>query len=212
MSSDPDQLATDARMTQDRLGQDVARLTERVSPEQLVGTRREKISRRFAAIKDQVMGIGDSAAQLAKDGAASAAGSAQGAADGAGDTAGSAPDAVRQQTRGNPIAAGLIAFGAGWLLSSLAPASDAEKKAAGTIQDRVGEPLKQSAQEVAGNLKEPAEQAASSVQGTAARAASKTAEHAKSAASDVQDHAKNAKGQVTGDGNGSDDFKGHHAG
>lgn len=195
--SDPDQLAADTRTTQDALGKNVARLSGRVSPEKIVGTRREKITHSFAAIKDQVMGIGDSAAQAAKDEARSAAGSAQDAKNSAGDSAGAAPDAVAERTQGNPVAAGLIAFGAGWLLSSLAPASDAEKKAAAKVEDHVGEPLKQSAQHVAGNLKEPAQQAAASVQDTTRRAANRTADHAKSAASDVQDHAQDAKGQVT---------------
>ena len=207
--SDPDQLAADARQTQDALGSDVTRLTERVSPEKLVGTRREKIARSFGAIKNQVMGIGDSTAQLAKDGAASAADSAHDAANTAGDTSRSAPDAVREQAKGNPVAAGLIAFGAGWLVSSLAPSSDGEKKAASTLEDRVGEPLKQSAEQVADNLKGPAQQAAASVKETSMQAANDTADRAKSAASDVQEHAKHAKGQVTGDG---DDSGGPYAG
>lgn len=212
--SDPDQLAADTHKTQDALSKDVARLSDRVSPEKFVGTRREKITHSFSAIKDQAMGIGDSAAQAAKDGATSAASSAQDAKDSAGDSAGSAPDAIRGQTKGNPVAAGLIAFGAGWLLSSLAPASEAEKKAASQVEDRVGEPLKQSAQEVAGNLKEPAQQAAASVQDTTQEAANRTAQHAKSAASEVQEHAKDAKGDVTsnGDGNGPGSYGGHYAG
>lgn len=201
--SDPDQLAADARRTQDALGADVTRLTGRVSPEKLVGTRREKIAHSFAAIKNQVMGIGDSAAQLAKDGATSAADSAHDAANSAGDTSGSAPDAAREKTKGNPVAAGLIAFSAGWLVSSLAPASDAEKKAASTVEGRMGEPLKHSAEQVADNLREPAQQATASVKETTRQAANDTADHAKSAASDVQEHARHAKGQVTGDGNDS---------
>lgn len=210
--SDPDQLATDTRKTQDALGKDVSRLSERVGPQQFVGTRREKITNSFTTIKEQVMGIGDSAAQAAKEGARSAAGSAQDAADSAGDSAQGTPDAVQEKTKGNPVAAGLIAFGAGWLLSSLAPASDVEKKAASTVQDRVGEPLKQSAQEVASNLEEPAQQAAASVQDTAQDAAQRTGEHAKSAASDVQDHAQDAKEQVSPDGDDSTRYGGHYAG
>ena len=40
------------------------------------------------------------------------------------------PQAIRRQTRGNPLAAGLIAFGAGWLVSSLLPASRREQELA----------------------------------------------------------------------------------
>jgi hypothetical protein len=41
------------------------------------------------------------------------------------DAASSAPDMARRQTRGNPLAAGLIALGVGWLASSLLPLTEA---------------------------------------------------------------------------------------
>lgn len=157
--------------------------SDRANPQRFVGTRRDKITKSFGAIRGQVMGIGDSAARAAKDGARSA------------------PDAVRDHAQGNPVAAGLIAFGAGCLLSSVLPASDAERKAAAALEehaDGVIDPLKQSAQEVAGNLKEPAQQAARSVQDTTEDASDRTAEHARSATSDVQHHAQEATGDVTG--------------
>ncbi|UIJ33699.1 DUF3618 domain-containing protein [Allobranchiibius sp. GilTou73] len=203
--SDPDQLAADTRRTQDALSQDVTRLTDRVNPQQFVGTRREKVSRGLSSIKDRVMGVGTSAAQAAKETAQSAADSAQNAGGSAQGAAGSAPDAVRDRASGNPIAAGVIAFGAGWLLSSLLPASDTEQKAAATVEDRASgltDSAKQSAQDVASNLKQPARDAAQSVQQTATEAANRTAEHAKSATSDVKEHAQDATQDVTDNGSG----------
>ncbi|MBO1756496.1 DUF3618 domain-containing protein [Allobranchiibius sp. CTAmp26] len=214
--SDPDQLAANTRQTQDALAGDVSRLTDRVNPQRFVGTRREKVSQGLGAIKDRVMGVGTSAAQAAKEGAAWAAGSAQ---DATSNAAGSAPDVVRGQAQGNPVAAGLIAFGAGWLLSSLLPASEAEQKAAARVEEQAGgvtESVKQSAQEVAGNLKEPAKEAARSVQGTAQEAANRTTEHAKRATADVRDHAQDATSDVTDDAttgtDGSGTIGGHYAG
>ncbi len=82
-----------------------------------------------------------------------------------------APQAARRQTQGNPLAAGLIAFGAGWLVSSLLPASRQEQQLAEQARNKaseLGQPLaeaaKQAATEVKDNLQEPARQAVDSVQ------------------------------------------------
>ena len=193
--SDPDQLAADTRRTQDAVSGDVTRLTDRVNPQQFVGTRREKVSQGLGSIKDRVMGLGASATQAAKDKAQSAADSAQDAGGSAQGAAGSAQDTVRDQASGNPIAAGVIAFGAGWLLSSLLPASDAEQKAAAHVEEHasgVTDSVKQSAQDVASNLKEPARDAAQSVQQSATDAANRTADHAQRASRDVKEHAHDA--------------------
>jgi hypothetical protein len=105
------------------------------------------------------------------------------------DAAGSAPRAVRQQTQGNPLAAGLIAFGVGWLVSSTIPASQREQDLARAAQDKAGDlaqPVKEQAQEVAANLQEPMKQSAEQIKATATDAASQTVDHAKSAAADVK--------------------------
>jgi hypothetical protein len=74
---------------------------------------------------------------------------------------------VRGQTEGNPIAAGLVAFGIGWLVSSLIPSSQAEEQAAlrarEVARERVGPLLdeaKQAAAEVGQNLQDEAQEAA----------------------------------------------------
>lgn len=92
---------------------------------------------------------------------------------------------VREQTEGNPLAAGLVAFGVGWLVSSLMPASEAEQEAArraaevarergGPVLEQakqvaadVGETLQGEAQEAAQHIKERAQEAAGTVKETA---------------------------------------------
>ncbi len=115
----------------------------------------------------------------------------------------SAPDAVRQRTEGNPLAAGLIAFGAGWLISSLLPASPAEQRAASTVKDAASEygpPVaRQAGQAVQGakeQLGESARQAAESVRETASDAVSAVQDQAQSAAGDVASRAGQAKDTV----------------
>jgi len=114
-----------------------------------------------------------------------------------------APSAAKAKTRGNPLAAGLIAFGAGWLLSALLPASEPEQRVASQVKDfateqgrPMAEQLGQAGQQAAHELKESAQQRAEAVRETAADAASTVTGEAQSAASDVTDQAQQAAGQV----------------
>jgi hypothetical protein len=140
----------------------------------------------------------------------SAADKASSMASSVGDTATSAPSAARQKTRGNPLAAGLIAFGAGWLISSLLPASEKEKQAASTVKDKAGEhsdtltaPLKEAAGKAKENLQGPAHDAVTSMKDTATDAASTVKDEASSAKDDVAGSAQQARDEVTSSSNGS---------
>ncbi|WIX84268.1 hypothetical protein QRX50_19710 [Amycolatopsis carbonis] len=53
------------------------------------------------------------------------------AAASAAETLGETPKPVRRGTEGNPLAAGLIAFGAGWLVASLLPGTEREREVVG---------------------------------------------------------------------------------
>jgi hypothetical protein len=119
------------------------------------------------------------------------------------DTVRSAPETVRRRATGNPLAAGLIAFGAGLLLSSLIPASDPEQQVATQLKDfateqgrPVAQQLGQAGQEAAQELKESAQQRAESVKQTAADATSTVKGEAQSAASDVKGQAQESAGRV----------------
>ncbi len=192
--SNPDQLERDIDKTRTSLSSNVDRLNDKASPSKVVGRRMDKMKNSAGSIKEKVMGYADNSDGSRSDALGSAASSAQDAANAAaskiGDAAGSAPQAVRDQAQGNPLAAGVIAFGVGWLLSALVPVSAPEQQAAKKLEANSAglvEPLKQSAQQVAGNLKEPLQQSAATLKDTASDAASKTADHAKSATDDVRD-------------------------
>jgi ElaB/YqjD/DUF883 family membrane-anchored ribosome-binding protein len=175
----PDQIAHDIDQTRGSLRSNVEQLRSSTSPSSFLGRRVDKIKDSASSAKDRLMGS-----------ASNAPGAASSAASSAKDAAGAAPGAVRAKTEGNPLAAGLIAFGVGWMLSALVPASGVERQAAQQLEDNAGpvvEPLKQSAQEVAGNLQEPVQQSIEDVKSTASDAANRTTEHAKSAAADVHE-------------------------
>ena len=125
--------------------------------------------------------VADQARGTAHDVADQARGTAHDVADQARDWADDAQHAVRQapaqvrgRTAGNPLAAGLIAFGAGMLVSALIPASEVEQRAAERVKDQAAplvDQAKHVAQEMGEDLKPLAQDAAQSVKDAAADAA-----------------------------------------
>ena len=140
-SSDPDVIRRQIEDTRRELSYDVDALNEKVNPARVVDRRVTAAKGRMTPLKEKVMGsaqdttssahgMASNAAGSVQDAASSAAGAVQDAASSAVGAVQQAPDAVVRQTQGNPLAAGLIAFGVGWLVSSLLPASEKEKQLA----------------------------------------------------------------------------------
>jgi hypothetical protein len=193
--SNPEEIQRDIERTRASLSADVDRLNEKVAPSKVVGRRVDHLKRTATSVKDRVMGsAGESsglhgAGDSVSSGTASAKHAVGSAASSVGDAASAAPQTVRRQTQGNPLAAGLVAFGIGWLLSSLPPASERERNVAEIVEDKAGElaePVKETARDVAGNLQEPVQHSAEQVKAAATDAAAATADEAKSAVADVK--------------------------
>lgn len=221
-SNDPDDIRREIERTQSALSNDVDALTEKVSPSRIAQRRVDRVRGTAARLKDKVMGgdstpgsagtygsgpsVTDRAQHLVGSASDTISGSAQSAAASASQAASNvqgavqeAPQALVRQTRGNPLAAGLIAFGAGLLVSSLIPASRREQELAEQAKDRaseLGQPIADVAKDVASQLQEPAQQAVESVRSTAVDAGRTVTEEGRSAAQDVQDHAQDAAGTV----------------
>ena len=218
MTTDPDQIRSEIDQTQRELSADVNALTDKLSPPRMVERRVRRTRMAMTNMKGKIMGSTSDAYQTAGSASSSmgetvsskasaardtAASTAASTASSAADAARSAPDMVRRRTEGNPLAAGLIAFGAGWLLSSLLPASTPEQQVATQVKDfatEQGRPaarqLGEAGQQAAQQLRESAQQRAESVKDTAADAASTVAGEAQSAASDVTGQAQQSAGQV----------------
>lgn len=216
-TTDPDEIRARIERTHTALSSDVDALTEKVSPGRVVARRVDRVRHGLTSMKDTVMGTTANAAShtaSAVGGTADSAGSAvaaatdrvSDAASGAADAISQAPRMARQQTRGNPLAAGLIAFGAGWLISSLLPSSRKEQQLVEQATDRIGDQLqpavdqvKQAASEVADNLRQPVSEAVDQVRSTAADAASTVADEGRSATRQVADRTQEARSTVTED-------------
>ncbi|WP_299167711.1 DUF3618 domain-containing protein [uncultured Arthrobacter sp.] len=119
----------------------------------------------------------------------------------AGEAIHDAPATAKTKAQGNPLAAGLIAFGAGLLAASLIPASAKETEAASALKEKA-QPLMteatDAAKQVVEDLKEPAGEAVDSVKQTATDSAQTVKDEGTHAASDLQDKARGAKDNVQG--------------
>jgi hypothetical protein len=195
--SNPDEIRAQIEQTRRGLSDDVDALSDKVSPSAIAQRKVDRAKGAVGGIRDKVMGAAPSAGDLkGKAQGLLPSGSGQGTTS-PGEVASGAQDKILGSTQGNPLAAGLIAFGAGWLISSLLPASGVEKKAVSQAKDKVAaSPLKDqltsAAQEVKGNLAGPAQQALESVKSTAQDSVATVKDTAASAGADVKDTAKAA--------------------
>lgn len=179
MTNDPDQIRADIERTRSSLGSDVDALADKVSPSHIVDRQTEAVKNKLGSVRDSIMG----------------------ARDDAGGAVSVASDTVVQKAKGNPLAVGLIALGAGWLLSSLIPVSEKEKEVASKAKD-AAQPLvdevTDAAKGVAAELKEPATDAVNAVRDTATSAAENVKGEATSSAETVKSEASSSTETVKG--------------
>jgi len=175
MSANPDEIRGQIEQTRHALSNDVNSLTDAVSPRAIASRQAGRARSAVASAKDRVMGAADSATSSTRDSAHSVT-----------STISDAPAAVRSNTAGNPLAAGLIAFGVGWLAGSLLPSTAKEQNAASAAKDAIMPEVTGIVKDTANELNQPMHDAATAVK-----------ESATDAASNVKDEAKDAAGSAT---------------
>lgn len=212
MAEEPDRIRNQIEYTRAELERDVDRLADKTSP-------RRVAQRRWTAVKEKVMGTPRHAADTNAGTAWSAADTVQDAAARAGDKAGEAahqvadtvtdtvrqaPEKVARQTQGNPIAAGVIAFGVGLLAASLIPTTEVERQAgqqlrdnAGDLANQVRQPLRESAQQLKTDVSGSVREATDRVKETARDAAATTTDEAKSSARYAAEETRQAARDAT---------------
>jgi hypothetical protein len=210
MGEETTRLREEIERTRGDLTRNVDRLAEKTSPARIAGRRVQRARGRLAQLKERVMGGPDDGEGYRRSGYGAAyspgyeapeyeapGDEAPGyeapgyhqvsqAGDRAQEAVQGAVGGVREQTEGNPLAAGLVAFGVGWLVSSLVPATQAETEAvqrAGDVAREHAGPVidqaRQSAQEVGGELKDRAREAAAQVRESTQDAAGAVREEAR---------------------------------
>jgi hypothetical protein len=217
MSDNPDAIRSDIEATRARLGTNVDAVADKVTPSNIVHRQTDKVKDAVTGVKERIMGAADSATSTVQDRVHSGTGHTTDALHSTGDTlhgakdtaaaklsdAGTAishaPDQVKTKTQGNPLAAGLIAFGAGMLVSSLIPPSQKEREAAQQLKT-AAEPLAtqvtDAAKDMVQDLKEPAQEAMENVKTTATEGVQNVKAEGQGAVTDVKDRATDAKTNV----------------
>jgi uncharacterized protein YjbJ (UPF0337 family) len=204
MAEEPDRLRQNIEDTRASLTRDVDRLAEKASPAKVA-------QRRWTSVKEKVMGSTDHARHAAGNTTSSAVSTVQDKASHVGDVASekahdaadavrSAPQAVAAQTQGNPLAAGIIAFGVGMLAATLIPVTDAERRAGQQLKDNSGEltdKVKDLATDMKDDLSGTVQQAVGQVKETAQDAAQTTKDQAQSSAQDLKDQTQQAAQNVS---------------
>lgn len=187
-----ERMTTEIAGTRENLSRDVDALYDKVSPSRAVERRKAAVRGRLSSLRHSVMGParsagGSGAMGSVSDTASQAAGAVQ-------DRAQSAVGTVQSQTQGSPLAAGLVAFGAGMVISALIPASKVEEQAAQRLTEAAKEsPLMDEArsvgQEVGQSLRQSATDAAQEVKETAQEAAANLKDEGQVAAQTVKQEA-----------------------
>jgi hypothetical protein len=190
MTSDPDQIREQIEETRISLSEDVNTLADTVNPAHAAKRRAAGARSAVLRVKDKVMG----AASQSVSSTTSAAGEKASAVH---EKASAAPDRLRRQAAGNPLAVGLIAVGVGWLVGSLLPATSAEERAATKVKETAAPAVTGAAKDAAAGLQDSAKQAAESVKAAAADAAAAVKDETASSAHDVRDQARAARDTVT---------------
>ena len=210
MSDNPDAIRADIEATRARLGTNVDAVADKVTPSNIVHRQTGKVRDAVFGVKEKVMGTADHTTHSATGSLHHAAHSTTGGVHQATDAAGNAlhdagekiadaPHQVAAKTQGNPLAAGLIAFGAGLLVSSLIPPSEKEREAADALKtaaEPVTTQLTEAAKDMAQSWKEPAQEAMENVKTTATDAAQHVKDEGQTAAQDVKATATDAKDHV----------------
>jgi len=152
VSNDPEVLRAEIEETRAQLSQNVNALGEAVTPSNIAKRQVDKAKGTAVGIKDKVMGTAEDAASSVQGKVSGVSGNVSGNVSGGASNlsgaVGQAPAVAKQRAQGNPLAAGMIALGAGWLLGSLLPASQRERQLVSTAKEQA-QPLVGQAQELA---------------------------------------------------------------
>lgn len=189
-SNDPEAIRADIERTRAEISSDVNALAEGADPRRIAGRQVQKVKDGARSLVDKVFGSDENQVTGYRE---------PGMLEGARSAVAQAPAQVRSSTRGNPLVAGAVAFGVGFLAAGLLPASRKEQQLARNVKEQA-QPLVDEvtavAKEAASNLQPAVQQAAETVKQTAADAVDTVKGEAGAAAADVKDSAQQATESV----------------
>ena len=192
--NDPEVLRAEIARTRAELSDNVDTLADTANPKNIADRQVHKVKGAVRGVREHLMGAPDDPYDAGKlgvraDAVKSSDGGLQERASGVVDSVSDAPAQVRSKARGNPLAAGLIAFGIGYLISSAIPSTEKEQEAASRLQEKVApltDKVREAASDAVDQLKEPAQEAAASVKDAATDAVANVRDQGVAAKDDVQ--------------------------
>jgi hypothetical protein len=197
MGTRPEEIRQEITATRAELAADVDRLAERTSPARIMRRRAARVRRAAHTVRERVMGTPTDIARKGRWQAHEAVTTVRDAASEAAETVKATPQQALQRTQGNPLAAGVIAFGTGVLAAAVIPGTRTEQRTVGQVGEQaaeVVEPIKQAVREtgqaVAEEMKGAVREAAQQVRQTAAEAAKTTGQEARDQARQVSDQSQ----------------------
>lgn len=183
-TSDTDQIRERIERTRASLAENVDALADQANPVHMAERKIGRIKAGADRFFDRILGTADDAGH-----AVNQLGSQVG--DTANDVAqnlGAMPRAAEQQVRGNPMAAGAVAFGVGLLLAAAFPPSASQTRLAADVKrgaEGLAEPAMDALHQVADNLSGPAQQMAADLGASASQALGTVVNDGKAAVSEV---------------------------
>jgi gas vesicle protein len=185
------ELKREAEVQRARMGETLEAIGDRLSPPRMVERRKAAVGQTVRNVKERVMG--SPSYQEPGQGLTKRAGDAMSSA---GDTLQSAtqkvqhaPEALADQARGNPIAAGIVAFGAGLLMATVFPKSSTEQRLVGEAQPQLrqaAEELKGMGRDVADDARDEAKRATEAVKSAGSDAASNVRDQARTSTEELR--------------------------
>ena len=202
MGTTEDELRRDAEHQRERMGDTLEAIGDRLSPERIVERRKAAVGRRLRSVKEAVMGSADYDEFEGDRGglrerAEGMASSTSDALQGVTQRVQQAPQAIAGQARGNPLAAGLVAFGFGALFATVLPRTRTEQhlvQEARPQLESAAEELKEVGRGIASDAKERTSSAVAEV-----KAAGESA--TESVRDQARESAEHMRGQVKGETN-----------
>ncbi len=194
MGQSAEELRREIERTRGEMSENLEAIGDRVSPGRIVERRKNRMVNFIGDSRDRVFGRVDDVRSGASDRAEGARERAQDAMGTARETMRDAPERVASGAAANPLIAGGVAFGLGFLAAVVFPGTQKEAEAVQRVSE-AAQPLKEEATQAAREV-------ASSVQEAGKQAATELKDSAQERAADVKETAAQEKETVQGTATG----------
>ncbi len=196
MGQEPEALRADIEARRENMSETIDAIGDRVSPSRIAQRRVDKAKGWAGNVKVKVMGSPQpSVSSYSAPSSPSGVDHVKDAALHAKESVGNVPASVGRSTGGNPLVAGVIAFGLGAMIASLLPETEAEKSAVEKVQpqiDAAAHSVADSGHEALDTAKEAAQGAVADLKDTATTKAQEVKSQATDAAAEVKQQASSS--------------------